>query len=82
MDNILIANEIAQHNLKLSNEVNEVDKDINNEAKKKRIEELKRNYNSFLQYMDTLIPNKKKYDVKLEIEKYRMWSQNVESTYH
>jgi len=85
MDNVLIAYEIEQHNLKVSNEVNEVnevDKDINNEALKKRNEQLNRKYNSFLQYMDTLRPNITKYDVKLEIEKYRMWSKNAESAYH
>jgi len=79
MDNILIENEIARHNSKPSNDIDEVKK---NESTKDNVKPSKINYKFFLEYMDTLRPNKKNYDVKLEIEKYRIWSKNAENAYH
>lgn len=79
MDNILIANEIAQHTYKQSSEGDKIE---NNETTKNKIGPSKHNYKSFLQYMETLRPNKKNYDIQLEIQKYHIWSKNANSTYH
>ena len=48
----------------------------------KKIEPLKRNYKLFLEYMESLRADKRNYDIKLEIQKYHIWSKNAESTYH
>lgn len=71
MDNVLIAQSIAQ-------------------SKEGKSEVLSKNpvgpsqlaHQLFLQYMETLRPDQKNYDVKLETQKYHVWSKNAQKTYH
>lgn len=79
MDNILIAEAIAQGKNKTVNEIEHIN---NNASKINKRKFSNINYKLFLEYMETLWSSKINYDVKTEIQKYYTWSKNAESTYN
>ena len=78
MDNVLIAQAIAEGKNEKSDEFDYIKK---SGLKTKKIKLLNMSFKIFLQYMATLWSNKQLYDVKSEIQKYRIWSKNAENAY-
>lgn len=78
MDNVLIAQAIAKGK---NEKIDEIDNIENNKSKINKTKASYMSYKLFLQYMDTYWLNKQSYDVKFEIQKYHIWSKNVENAY-